>query len=213
MDWRENNTMTKRREVDDRWEHMLRQLRRLAGTGPLSLIDAQRLLDAAPDVPLSPAAIQSIVSDALARAPHRRDLADDVWPGRPFTCDVVLLAEGVVGHSAEVVVLDGGDILADPQWMTDFNSLSVDTRRITGLKMASSFAGRGAAVEPETVDVVPRCDQWDRSVAGRILQATLRWDACLDGTGLDGRQVGIVDEFGCGWGLYDRELVEAFYGN
>jgi hypothetical protein len=202
--------MTKRREPDRAWSRLAANLRPLAASGPLSLSDAQRLFDSAPDVPLSADQTRAIVSVALARLVRggERELTD--VRERPFTFEFILGDEATVVPWDLLVVTNSGNLSGD--WITEINSLSVDTRRVSGARILGGGAV-GATTDPVSWDVVARSESRDRALAGRLQQGIVRWDAYLDAAGVESRHVEMVCSSGWGASLRDENGTEIFFGN
>lgn len=190
---------------------MAASLRQLSAAGPLSLSDAQRLFDAAPDALLSADRIQAIVSATLARMVRggERDLSD-AREGRPLTFEYILGDEATVVPWALLVVTNSGQSSGD--WITEINSVNVDTRRISGLRLLGGMAA-GPSTDSVSWDVVARCEPRDRTLAGRIQQGVVRWDAYLDASDAASRHVEIVYSSTWGGGVRDEKVAELFFGN
>jgi hypothetical protein len=191
--------MDRRSEWDEQWRHLAALLRRTRRAGGLTLTEAQQLFDTAPDMPLSPAFVQSV----LAQLSHRR--ATDA---APVDChllgDWVFCAASWAPPTAElaeppsVIGICGGHTSAEG--MTRIQSDAVDVRRICMTWPASTRGLDGHPTDTIVLDVLNGCQDLDRSQVYRIRQGVVLWDACIDGRGLEGCEVASLCDSWC-----DRE--------
>ncbi len=144
----------------------------------ITLAAAQRLVDAAPEEPLSPAWAQAVVALVLAR-----------WSETQLAC--------VLADAGDLAFDDETGVTAEAGFVELPRLVGVDARTNLGMAMTrvasdaadvTELLGRSSHL-PHELDVAPAdviafdvaldCWHLERGFARAIRHCTLRWDACL----------------------------------
>ena len=198
--------MEKRPSQNDTWTELVVQLRQVLQEERLSLLEAQRLFEEAPDCPLSADDLSALVADVLRRQTERwHATAGSVIRELQFTADTLPL------HPAELtgtqVICPGSDLV------TNINSSSVDTRRLTFPRLSGDLISRQSLTDPIVFDVVPGFDELDGPQVRRVRQGTIRWDSCLDGPDIDAVRDEMIYDAWCHWTSVHDDVLEQLWTN
>lgn len=198
--------MARRSEWDEQWRQLAAVLRQYRQSGGLTLAEAQQLFDAAPDVHLSPAFVQSILAQIdQCRSADTTSTACHVLGDWIFcTSTLMPIAAGLV-EPPSVIGIHGGH--ASTAGLTRIQSDVVDTRRISMAWPVGTWDRGTQPTDSIVLDVSLDCQELDRSQVCRIRQGTVLWDACIDGHGLDARQVASLFDSWCDSAEYEQDFI------
>ncbi len=180
--------MERRSEWDAQWRQMAALLRRYRRSGGLTLAEAQQSYEAAPELPLAPAWVRSVLAQiqqspmAVAASNACHLLGDWV-----FCTPACLPLAADLTEPPSVIGIHGSQ--AAVEGTTRIQSDVVDARRISATWPPSAWDLDARPTDSVVFDVSIGCQEWDRSQVYRIRQGMVLWDACIDGYGLDAREV------------------------
>ena len=198
--------MARRSEWDEPWRRLTAVLRQYRESGGLTLAEAQQLFDAAPDVRLPQALLHAILAQVYQRrsadsASTACHLLGD-WVS--CTATVIPVAAGLM-EPPSMIGVHGAH--ASMEGLTRIQSDVVDTRRISMAWPVGTWDRGMQPTDSIVFDVSLDCQELDCSQVGRIRQGTVLWDACIDGHGLDARQVASIFDSWCDSTEYEQDFV------
>ncbi len=204
--------MERRSEWDAQWRQMAALLRRYRRSGGLTLAESQQAYEAAPELPLTPAWVRSVLAQMLhsplvVAAANACHLLGD-WVCCTPAC--LPLAADLTEPPA-VIGIHGSQ--AAVEGTTRIQSDMVDARRISTAWTPSDWDPLARPTESVVFDVSIGCQEWDRSQVYRIRQGTVLWDACIDGYGLDARDVESLVDSWCAGADHEPDSVGRFLEN
>jgi hypothetical protein len=162
----------------------------------MTLRDAERLYNEAPDAHLSASQIGSVVAAVMRRMTSRWEpMLGELIEDLLFTADA--LAASDLPHSDPPDLIGLHRLESSHVLTTDIDSYSVDTRRIVFSRLGAEVAADAGAANAMVYNVWPGFDELDRSEFRRVRQGTMRRDACLDSCELGQLQIGAVHNLWC----------------
>jgi hypothetical protein len=178
----------------------------------MSLADAQRWFDGAPDLTLSPLFMQSVVSQVLHdRWEQWQALLRDRLTGLVYSADALALTDAGWSEPARVVGLDG-----DPRWMDTLSvvrSDDLDAGHVVGPWCFHGWEEGPPPTDSVVYDVWPDWRGLGHSEFRRVRQGTVRSDACLDGRELSVQQFQTRHELWCDSADHEWESSARNRGN
>jgi hypothetical protein len=176
---------------------MVTVLQRGRRTLAVSLAEAQQLFDAAPDLALSRLFAQSVVSQVLHARAEQLESSICRWFGQLiFSADTLSGTDPRWADPPSVIGVHGSGVSLEG--IVVVRSDEVDADRLTWPRPAHPGARGMPPTEAVVYDVWPGFHELGPSAFRRVRQGTVLSEVCLDGRGLEARQIGSRQDLWCG---------------
>jgi hypothetical protein len=204
--------MTRRRESEEQWGHIVSLLERCRQAARWSLSEAQQWYDQAPSLALAPLFVRSVVAQTLQRHAEQLQANARNWLG-----ELLFSADTSAGSGwmwTEVPRWVGAE--PDHLWFdaaTVVRSDDVDVRRVGGACSPLALEADAALTEAVVYDVWPDFRELERSEFRRVHEGTVRSDVYLDGRGWNAEAWGMQQELWCDGADHERDGRARIRGN
>ena len=218
--------MGKLDERDGPWDALVALLRRVRGVRGLTLDEAQRCFAAAPDEPLSERDIHAMVAQVVDCLVGGGLTGARPWLGRGVAADLVFSADTLVtvGDWAGSAGAGSAGVglcqwVAFPPWplhedlVTEFNSVSVDTRRLRLSRAVADMRLGSVGTDPVVFDVWTGLDELALLPSRGDREADVSWDARLDAADWETLQCAVSSPTWYDFAGYNDEAVEELRRN